>query len=495
MRFVALGDSLTAGSGAGSAGSWAKQLADRWRAQGRTVAFRNLAVSGYTTQDLLTREVPQIADGAGVFSVAIGTNDVSHGTPASTYQNQLREVFTALSRKGVSGPQVFAIPQPNWSNTYDGRRRGSARVLALIEAYNDALQYETLAFGGRYVDLWPLMLRQAAAGMWSSGVHPSAAAYTAWADACARELAGWEALEAPTSTPAPPSTPVDGGGTSRAFRWYGFLADRLGLVAHPLTRDTAPRAEPLSPAAVFAAHPDVTTLVCGPMFGGSDTRPVLIRRYLDTAAGINVQGSHTDGHTLCVVDGEAVVLPGNRVAPGARVAVGLPFAMVQDGRDTWPEVSERDTTWRAAVGILSDKRLIFALGDSGLQAFTDAALAANYGPGVSLRFLGYLDGGHEGQIAQKLWRWGASPAPAPGFLVERGGSATPMPPRSSASSPEPGAGGGGGGGRPRPTLRTVARASPADGWGAYLAAGIVGAVAGTSPLWLPPLVGWRTRKR
>ena len=452
MRYFALGDSLTLGSGAGSAGSWAQQLANLWRGEGRAVEFHNLARSGYTSDQLLSREVPQLPDARpdDRVSVAIGTNDVSHLTPVGHYQDQLRAIYTALSHKGYAGPQCFALPQPDWSETYDGRRRGSARVLELIHAYNDALEYETITYGARYVDLWPLLEQQAAARLWSSGVHPNAAAYTQWARAVFDNMAGSLGPVPGGGAAATPDAPTPGGGgSSREFRWYGFPADRLGLVAHP--RGTGfPLAVPLTPAQVFAQHPEVTTLACGPMFDGSDARPILGYRYFDREAGLDVHPTrHQDaGWTLSVYAGESVVLHGPEIASGASVAIQCPFAMVENGRHAWPDTAERNDTWRCAVGVLSDKRLIFAIGYTGLPTFTRRALATDYGPGVRLLWLLYLDGGHIGRVAQKDWAWGASATGTPGYLVERFGTPTATPPATSAPSSTGGGGGGGHGGRP-----------------------------------------------
>ena len=61
---------------------------------------------------------------------------------------------------------------------------------ATIRAFNAILREEAMAHGARFVDLFPLMRRQADAHMLASdGLHPSAEAYEAWADEIARALA------------------------------------------------------------------------------------------------------------------------------------------------------------------------------------------------------------------------------------------------------------------------------------------------------------------
>lgn len=79
---VALGDSLTAGTGDARAGGYAGRLRARLSAHGRTVTLSNLAVAGAETADVLAR----LSDGAVVDAVrradlivlSAGGNDLSH---------------------------------------------------------------------------------------------------------------------------------------------------------------------------------------------------------------------------------------------------------------------------------------------------------------------------------------------------------------------------------------------------------------------------------
>ena len=58
-----------------------------------------------------------------------------------------------------------------------------------IASFNGILRDEADAIGARYVDLFPLMQREARAGMIADdGLHPKAAAYDEWAAELARVL-------------------------------------------------------------------------------------------------------------------------------------------------------------------------------------------------------------------------------------------------------------------------------------------------------------------
>lgn len=188
VRYLALGDSFTIGTGSSPEQSFPARLAARWQASGRAVALRNVAVNGYTTQDLIEVELPEVrAVAPTLVTLAIGANDLVRGRSAEQYRAQVRRILAALAADGVAPARVVALPQPDWSLSPAAAYFGDAATIAAqIEAFNTVLREEAQAAGARYVDLFPLMREQARAGMIAAdGLHPSAAAYDAWAEALA----------------------------------------------------------------------------------------------------------------------------------------------------------------------------------------------------------------------------------------------------------------------------------------------------------------------
>ena len=184
IRYLALGDSFTIGTGSSPAESFPARLAERLRASGRAVVLENLGVNGFTTDDLLAREIPRVASFAPTLvTVAVGANDLVHGSPPDRYRAQVRRIFTAIAAAGVAPARVLALPQPDWSLSPVAADFGEQRVIAEhIAAFNDILREEAAAAGARYVDLFPLMQRQARAGLIAGdGLHPAARAYGEWA--------------------------------------------------------------------------------------------------------------------------------------------------------------------------------------------------------------------------------------------------------------------------------------------------------------------------
>jgi acyl-CoA thioesterase-1 len=189
VRFLALGDSFTAGTGATPGQAFPARLAARWRAAGRAVALENLGVNGYSTLDLIRQELPRAKEfGPTRVTLAIGANDLVRQPGIEAYREHLRQIFGALAAAGIVGPRIWVLPQPDWAHSPSAAALGEPEFLsAEVARYNEALRQEAVAAGATYVDLSALMKRQSAAGeIADDGLHPSAQAYDEWAQALAQ---------------------------------------------------------------------------------------------------------------------------------------------------------------------------------------------------------------------------------------------------------------------------------------------------------------------
>jgi acyl-CoA thioesterase-1 len=185
VRYLALGDSFTIGTGATPELSYPSRLTARASC---TVALRNVGVNGYTTADVIDDELPELARFAPTFvSLAIGANDIVRGTSPATYREHVRRILAAVKAAGVK--RVVTLPQPDWSLSPAARSFGEPpAILARIVEANAILREETLAVGASYVDLFPLMESQARLAMIAGdGLHPSAEAYDGWAAELAKQ--------------------------------------------------------------------------------------------------------------------------------------------------------------------------------------------------------------------------------------------------------------------------------------------------------------------
>ena len=199
MRYLALGDSFTIGTGTTPDRSFPAVLVWAWWEAGIECELRNPAINGYTTDDLIREELPLVeAFLPDLVTVLIGANDIVAAlreqaavtpTAKDRYRRQLRRIFDRIVA-GAPQARVFGLPQPDWSLTPGGASFGDPATLARsIERFNEIAREESERAGGTYVDIFPLMREQMRTGMTApDGLHPSAGAYWQWAGALKEQL-------------------------------------------------------------------------------------------------------------------------------------------------------------------------------------------------------------------------------------------------------------------------------------------------------------------
>lgn len=156
-----------------------------WAAHGRQVVLRNPAANGYRTDDLIAEELPLLRDfGPTLVTVLIGANDIVAGSSDGRYRAQMRLIHGRV-RGDAPAAAVYGLPQPDWSLSRAGASFGEPAVIARrIERFNAIAREEAERAGAPYIDIFPLMREQMLRGMFApDGLHPSAEAYTEWAEA------------------------------------------------------------------------------------------------------------------------------------------------------------------------------------------------------------------------------------------------------------------------------------------------------------------------
>lgn len=192
IRYLALGDSFTIGTGIAPDKAFPAMLAARWRERGQPVELLNPAVNGFTTDDLIARQLPLVATFKPTFvTLLIGANDIVRGgSDDKRYRGQLRRIYAQLRGDGIAPGSVVGLPQPEWSRSPAASPYGTTEaLLARIAHFNAIAMEEAESAGARFVDLYPLMHRQAAAEMLApDGLHPNAEAHDEWAKVLADRL-------------------------------------------------------------------------------------------------------------------------------------------------------------------------------------------------------------------------------------------------------------------------------------------------------------------
>lgn len=191
IRYLALGDSFTIGTGSTPEQAFPARLSERWRGKGCTVTLKNLGVNGYTTDNLTERELPEVAPfKPTIVTLAIGANDRVHGEPIDVYRAHVKAILKSIVDAGVPANHIVTLPQPDWSLSPVAARFGDPAALgADIIAFNGVLKDEATQIGARYIDLFPLMHQQAEQKMIAKdGLHPNADAHDAWAEELSKQM-------------------------------------------------------------------------------------------------------------------------------------------------------------------------------------------------------------------------------------------------------------------------------------------------------------------
>ena len=178
VRYLALGDSYTIGTGASDPSrAWPSIIAERLGAD-----LTNPAVNGYTTLDLIRDELPYLERvHPDIVSVLIGVNDLVQGRSLDEYRTSLTTIYDA-----VKGRDVVAISIPSWSYVPAAADFGGKdHVDRTTVLFNEVAREEAMQRGFTWVDITPVSTSRIGSEAWiaDDDLHPGDAQYAAWADA------------------------------------------------------------------------------------------------------------------------------------------------------------------------------------------------------------------------------------------------------------------------------------------------------------------------
>lgn len=154
----------------------------------------NPAVNGFTTVDLIAKELGYVADmKPDLVSVLIGVNDLVQGRGLEQYRESLVEIYD-----GIPAVKTAAISIPNWSIVPAARDFGHpSRLRSLTDEFNEVAKREATRRGFTWIDLTEVSSRASQSPTWIAGdnLHPGDDQYAAWADVI------WDALQDEWVTP------------------------------------------------------------------------------------------------------------------------------------------------------------------------------------------------------------------------------------------------------------------------------------------------------
>jgi acyl-CoA thioesterase I len=186
LRYLALGDSYTIGTGATElVCNFPSRLAKKIEIRtGVSVQLTNPAVNGFTSDDLIRAELPLIPQlSPHVATVLIGANDIVQGIEPDRYRRNLDLIYSELRRVGVKSTSVLAISIPNWAIAPGASQFGKrAELSRAIQHFNGIARHVSLQFGISFVEIFKLSGQPHADWISDDSLHPSDTQYSAWAD-------------------------------------------------------------------------------------------------------------------------------------------------------------------------------------------------------------------------------------------------------------------------------------------------------------------------
>ena len=186
VRYVALGDSYTIGTGVAETDRWPQQLAAR--VDGLELVA-NLGVNGYTSSDVISEELPQLAGLRPDFvTLLVGVNDVVRGVHDTDYASSVAVILDDLV--GRVGPdRVVCVATPDYTRTPRGTEYGnpelqSDRIVRFNAILREACEQRGVTFVPEIFEISELAGDEPGL-VADDGLHPSGEQYRRWVDAIA----------------------------------------------------------------------------------------------------------------------------------------------------------------------------------------------------------------------------------------------------------------------------------------------------------------------
>jgi lysophospholipase L1-like esterase len=153
---------------------------------GREVEVTNPAVNGFTTLDLIDKELPYVRRlKPDLVTILIGVNDLVRERQTERYRASLVTIYDEVATLDLPSGRTLAISIPNWSVVPAAREYGDPEEIRdLTDTFNDIAQEEAEARRFKWVDITAASISGLGTADWisSDGLHPGDIQYAAWAE-------------------------------------------------------------------------------------------------------------------------------------------------------------------------------------------------------------------------------------------------------------------------------------------------------------------------
>jgi acyl-CoA thioesterase-1 len=187
ISYLPLGDSYTIGESVQDSERWPNQLVNKVSVAGKQLKIvDNPSVTGYTTQNLIDRELPLVPKLKPDFvTIQIGVNDYVQHVDAAVFAKNLNYIITTVQAQLPNPANLVLVTIPDYGKTPTGAQYGSPASTEIgIKAFNDIIVKAGAQYRVPVADIFAVSQQVAAdpSLIAADGLHPSAKEYTAWTD-------------------------------------------------------------------------------------------------------------------------------------------------------------------------------------------------------------------------------------------------------------------------------------------------------------------------
>ena len=185
IRYAALGDSYTIGEAVAEEERWPNLLVAHLQEAGIEIKIvANPSVTGWTTQDLIDKELPIYREAEPHFAtLLIGVNDWVQGSSEAQFRENLAYIMDEMLKELSSHTQLVIITIPDFGATPAGPKYSKGRdITAGLAAFNAIIAEEAATRKLSVVDIFEVSqgMKDDTDLVGPDGLHPSAKEYALW---------------------------------------------------------------------------------------------------------------------------------------------------------------------------------------------------------------------------------------------------------------------------------------------------------------------------
>lgn len=185
IKYVALGDSYTCGTGAKPEEAWPVLLTNHLKSAGVNITLvANPARNGWTTQNVIDRELPILEQAQPDFvTLLIGVNDWVQGVDSNTFHKNLVFIIDKVQAQLTNKKKLLLITIPDFGVTPTGAMYSNGRDISKgIDEFNSIIKKEASERGLNCVDIFTetQKMKDTPELIANDGLHPSAKEYSRW---------------------------------------------------------------------------------------------------------------------------------------------------------------------------------------------------------------------------------------------------------------------------------------------------------------------------